>query len=255
MIIEFKVPAMSADVYTSVGGKRKKKVDGFGHVVTTERVFAKERPRFSKGHVFSSQRTSDFESHIRRHFFDKYPSDAGVVRNGKIAQVSKMFLGCWKLGEPDCTSFRTGIEGCKKCPYRRRNLCADIKVYQKDARALDLDNVLKIVLDALNGVCYYDDSQFIRKHIEGFFYSEEEYLEVCLSVQPEFVKEGVVLGAYDLSKLSITEAEKYLASLCKTVRDDVPYKNVLLAWAKRCDSRKYIQKIEQELLKNDKNFM
>lgn len=35
----------------------------------------------------------------------------------------------------------------------------------KDARCMDLDNAMKIAIDALNGVAYGDDSQIVSLHI------------------------------------------------------------------------------------------
>lgn len=41
-----------------------------------------------------------------------------------------------------------------------------ITLVPRTKRSIDLDNALKIALDALQGVCYWNDSQVERIHIE-----------------------------------------------------------------------------------------
>lgn len=43
----------------------------------------------------------------------------------------------------------------------------------------DIDNVVKAVLDALNGVAYRDDTQVIELHVRKS-YSEKPRVEVCI---------------------------------------------------------------------------
>lgn len=45
----------------------------------------------------------------------------------------------------------------------------------------DCDNIIKVVLDALNGVAYYDDKQVISVSCNKI-YSEHGYIKVCISV-------------------------------------------------------------------------
>lgn len=42
----------------------------------------------------------------------------------------------------------------------------------------DIDNVVKVVLDALNGVAYKDDTQIVNIITEKFFTTKEERLEI-----------------------------------------------------------------------------
>eukprot|EP01038_Epipyxis_sp_PR26KG_P017938 gene17938-25100_t len=39
-------------------------------------------------------------------------------------------------------------------------------MYQNDKRKRDIDNVLKILLDAMHGIIYIDDSQIIELNIK-----------------------------------------------------------------------------------------
>jgi hypothetical protein len=45
----------------------------------------------------------------------------------------------------------------------------DIKFYQQSKRAKDVDNMVKLVLDALNGVAWVDDSQVDVIHVRRVF--------------------------------------------------------------------------------------
>ena len=256
----FDVPSMSADVYTTVkvGGKSRKvkKTDPLGRVLSTERVFAKERPRFTKkGRVFSSVRTTDFESHIRRHFFETYDSNFGVYYKKKPRGVHKFFLGCQKFGkETACTAYREGRDflDCQVCNYRRKNLTINLLVYQKDDRAVDLDNMLKIVLDALNKVCYYDDAQFAEKTVKLVPYAKEEHLEVQIGVKEVIFENGSLIGGYNLKKLPVNEATLYLSEILWhhiQMRDNEAYQD----FVRRCDNRKYVEKVISEVKENETN--
>jgi crossover junction endodeoxyribonuclease RusA len=43
-----------------------------------------------------------------------------------------------------------------------------VKVYARDRRKFDIDNVLKVLGDAMNGIIYYDDTQIVRIEAEKF---------------------------------------------------------------------------------------
>ena len=52
-----------------------------------------------------------------------------------------------------------------KCPHYRGPVELEVVCYFTDRRRRDLDNVLKAVADALNGVAYGDDSQIVRAEV------------------------------------------------------------------------------------------
>ena len=159
--VSFIVPAMSFDVMTkNAAGKRVPKIGKDLRVQTVEKIIPKERPRFSrvggKVHTFTPKGTSDFEAWIRRHFFLAYPSSGGVYWQGKGWPVADQFLGCrWWNEQRPCTRFCQGKDflDCQACTMRRKNLGLALEVHLKDDRHMDLDNIIKIVLDALNSVC------------------------------------------------------------------------------------------------------
>lgn len=58
-----------------------------------------------------------------------------------------------------------------------------IRVYRK-RRHGDLDNILKALLDALNGVAYRDDSQVVEIHAQRFDDPRAPRVEIMVT-QPE----------------------------------------------------------------------
>ena len=43
----------------------------------------------------------------------------------------------------------------------------------------DCDNIVKAILDALNGIAYYDDSQIVQIHV-GKYYSDQPRVEITI---------------------------------------------------------------------------
>ena len=46
----------------------------------------------------------------------------------------------------------------------------------------DADNISKIVLDALNGLAYYDDNQVVTLHIDKCYAKEESQVGVFVKI-------------------------------------------------------------------------
>jgi len=254
-VLKFTVPAMSCDVYTKnkITNKRVKKIGSNGQVVTVKKIIPKERPRFSSKSksVFTPENTSSFESWIRNKFFEAYPGNCGVYVKNKAVPVHSAFLGCRTYGENvPCLKYRKGRDflDCQVCQYRRKNLILNLNVYLKDERHLDLDNVVKIVLDALEKVCFFNDSQFVVKHVELIPHSEKEKLEIEIGVLPVTFKKGSLVGGYPISRLSVKEASDYITNFKNEFlmgADKVPE---LLEYLLRCDKRKYITLLAEGLL-------
>lgn len=77
----------------------------------------KERPRFGKGHVFSSETQKDDQERLQGHFADVFPNPL----DGTIA-VACLF-------------------------------------YRSSQHHVDIDNLVKQVFDAANGIIWHDDAQ------------------------------------------------------------------------------------------------
>jgi len=262
------IPAYKSPTYTKRGGKRIKKVDSNGNYIFTEKIIPKERPRFSakvvkvngtfkaSGHAHSSPTTALFEKWIRKQFFDQYPGNSGVYVDGNVSQVHKFFMGCRKYGSNTaCTDFRSGqdFKHCKACAYRRKNLSMSLKVFLKDERHLDLDNVVKIVLDALEKTFFYNDSQFVHKDVRLFPNSDKERLEASFSIVPTMFTNQTLVGAYPIKNLSVEEASEYITTLYRGLKVcEKPEAFVaFVKYLRRTDSRKYVTKLLHTLLEND----
>ena len=102
----------------------------------------KQRPRFSRGHTYTPKKTVDYEK--------------------LIADKAKEAMG---LTEPLETPVAVYIYANYKVPasyskQRRSDCLAGIERPKK----MDIDNVCKCVLDAMNGIVYVDDRQVVSLH-------------------------------------------------------------------------------------------
>jgi len=227
--VEFVVPAMRVEVKTKIGRRKTTKRNLNGTPVYDYRIFAKERPRFGKGFVYNNPNTTKFEKHIRQN----YPTN------------HMGYLGCRVYNEKEpCVRYNNPNE-CKKCKSRRKNLGIEIQVFLRDARHIDLDNILKIVLDSLEKVCFYDDTQFAIKHIELVPNSETEYLGVKIYAFNTYFHKGTPVGLYTLKNLPVEFALAYVKDLWNAKRPDVQIS--FIEWVKRVEDRKQVLEFIKEL--------
>lgn len=118
----------------------------------------KGRPRFTKtGHAFTPQATRDYEKLIA----EEYKAAKGETLDGYIRVNVKAY---YKIPKATTKEKRGMIE---------RGLL-------KPAVKPDIDNVVKAILDGLNGVAYHDDNQVV--YVDGEkFYAEEPCVIVEVS--------------------------------------------------------------------------
>lgn len=122
------------------------------------KVRGKGRPRFMRnGHTYTDKNTVEYEKAIRNAYLrlSRYVSERSVRISIYI---------CFAPNKSDSKRNRAVKLSNEKAPKKKP----------------DIDNVIKIVLDALNGVAYKDDTQVNEIHVERHFYSEEK-LVVCLT--------------------------------------------------------------------------
>lgn len=93
----------------------------------------KQRPRFSKGHTYTPKKTVDYEKYVRECY---------------ITSGGKTLLGALKCR----------IEVFYSLPKSKLKLGYDIPCMKRP----DIDNIIKIIFDSLNGVAYDDDSQIVE---------------------------------------------------------------------------------------------
>lgn len=119
----------------------------------------KGRPRFSKGHAYTDSETKAYER--------------------KIAVYYKKAHGGFSF--PESASLYVGVTAYYRIPKRATKAATEAMEARtvQPHRKPDIDNVLKGVLDALNGVAYKDDSSVVavcgRKE-----FSHEPRLEIVI---------------------------------------------------------------------------
>lgn len=128
-------------------------------VVIPSNPVAKGRPRLGKGHVFTPQKTRDYESLVKSYAY-------------MAMENEKMFL--------------------KETPLKATIICY---VERKNKRPYpvtrpDLDNYIKAVLDGFNGIVFEDDSSVIC--IEAYkLYGETPRVEVKIEPIDEFLTPSI----------------------------------------------------------------
>lgn len=119
----------------------------------------KQRPRFMRnGHTYTPMETVNYENLIKVCFAEKYPRHTPI--DGAVnMDVTAVFP------IPDSWS-------------KKKKAAA----LQKEIRPgkPDIDNIYKIVADALNGIAYKDDAQVAKAAIEKY-YGEKPCLTVVLN--------------------------------------------------------------------------
>lgn len=117
----------------------------------------KGRPRFSKGRVYTPEKTASYESLV-----------ALAYRNAAKGYkfTSPVLVKIYAFHKPPKSASKK---------VNTDMLCGLIRPTKKP----DLDNIAKIVLDGLNKVAWDDDVQVVEM-IVGKFYSTEPYVMVVV---------------------------------------------------------------------------
>lgn len=128
-------------------------------IVVEGKLTGKGRPRFYRGHAVTPKITRDYEKRV----VNCYLAQSGVLYE---------------------TPVRVNIIAYKKIPksYTKKRINLIQQGIEQPVSKPDIDNICKIILDALNGVAYKDDTQVIRlaiskKYTEGIERIEFEIKE------------------------------------------------------------------------------
>ena len=121
---------------------------------------AKGRPRFGNGRTFTPQRTRDFEDEIRRMAKEQYKQ---APLTGAVSLVVTFYL---------------------PIPMSWSKKKKENRIGQFHASRPDLDNLLKGVLDALNGVLYNSDAQVVKLSAAKF-YGTQPRIEVIFTIMDD----------------------------------------------------------------------
>lgn len=119
---------------------------------------AKGRPRFGRYGAYTPEKTQEYEEYVKMCWFAKY---GGVQPSKQSLEVNVVFY----LPIP------------KSVNKKQRAEMLDGKI--KHTKKPDIDNLIKSVLDALNGIAYSDDSKIIRVAAEKQ-YSEKPRTELII---------------------------------------------------------------------------
>ena len=120
----------------------------------------KGRPRFTKtGHPYTDSETRAYENKIVAY----YRKQLGAFRWPDSAFVSVQVTAYYPIPKSATKAATASMREGTMLPSRKP----------------DIDNVLKIVLDALNGVAYKDDSRVVRVEAQKV-YNDIPRLEICM---------------------------------------------------------------------------
>lgn len=110
----------------------------------------KGRPRFTKdGHAYTDSETKAYEKKIVAFYKKTY----GGFRWGDTAFIRIKVTAHYPIPKSATKAATAGMQAGRILPSRKP----------------DIDNVLKIVLDALNGVAYKDDSRVVCVEAEKVY--------------------------------------------------------------------------------------
>ena len=126
-------------------------------------VIPKGRPRFTRaGRAYTPSRTLDYEKKVERAYLSEYPAGLAFVSE-PLEMILNVYMPIPK-----------GISKKK----REHMLLHEYPALHNG----DVDNFLKSVADALNGVCYTDDCQIVSASVNKIW-SESAKAEVTIRVK------------------------------------------------------------------------
>lgn len=124
---------------------------------------AKARPRFTRyGRTYTPKKTADFEKQIREAFMLKYKDETVPI---------------WGRETPLVVLASFGKTIPKSYTKKKRLQCISGEIAPTSKP--DVDNYLKAVLDALNGLAFEDDSQIVRTVAVKQF-SESPFVQITI---------------------------------------------------------------------------
>ena len=118
-------------------------------------IKGKARPRLNTytGSIYTSKETKDYEKLIKQYFIIKYPRYIPLENRIYVKIVAYLNIP-------------------KNTTKKNRDLI-DQGVLSPTKKP-DIDNIVKIILDALNKIAFKDDNQITKLEIEKFYAEEEK---------------------------------------------------------------------------------
>ena len=127
----------------------------------------KGRPRFSTrtGHAFTPKETIAYEAYVRV----EYINQTDAYRFADDAQLLMDIVAYYPIP-------KTGTKKMKE--LKARNVL-------RPTKKPDIDNVVKAICDALNGVAYKDDVQIVDCRVRKYFGEEPRVLVTITDIPTE----------------------------------------------------------------------
>lgn len=124
-------------------------------------IKGKARPRVNTYtcQVYTPTSTKDYEELVKQYFKIKYPRYVPLEN-----RVSVKIMAYFKVPKTTSKKDKELIEAGKISPTKKP----------------DIDNIVKIILDALNKMAFKDDNQITKLEVEKL-YGEEE--KICIRVE------------------------------------------------------------------------
>lgn len=114
----------------------------------------KARPRVVDGHAYTPSRTKAYEQAVRLAYKQAVKDRPEPERRwDKDAQLSLQIAAFYQLPKRVSRQMRGAMLRWEERPKKKP----------------DLDNILKIVADALNDLAYHDDSQIVHMHASKYW--------------------------------------------------------------------------------------
>lgn len=123
------------------------------------KIIGKGRPRLNTytGIVYTPTKTKDYETLIEQYFVMKYPRYKTIEGRAKVS--IKAFF---EIPKSTTKVQKAGMMENKISPVKKP----------------DIDNIVKIVLDAMNKFAFKDDTQIVKLEVEKIYTSDEEKLVI-----------------------------------------------------------------------------
>lgn len=125
----------------------------------------KARPRVVGGHAYTPDKTAAYEDRIRLAYKRAVKDRPEEERTfGKDAQLSLSVSAFYRIPKRVNKTLREAMMSFRERPRKKP----------------DLDNILKVVADALNGLAYHDDSQIVSMSATKYW-SHDPYILIGIT--------------------------------------------------------------------------
>lgn len=133
----------------------------------------KARPRFSNGHTYTPQKTKNYEELVKMSFLKEYRN-----RNRFKMQNLPLFGDDKALSVVILAYYPIPSKWSKI--LKNKAIADEVKPTIKP----DVDNIVKVILDALNGLAYADDKQVVSCRVSKCY--DDELTGVSVMINDDY---------------------------------------------------------------------